>query len=312
MNALKGVGGERSAVARQLGDAVAAMTYRPRDFPTWHFRMVNDNDRNAAIESGIASLDLDGKIVFEIGTGSGLVALLFAKYGARHVYTCEANATMAAIAKKTVAKTGLAHRITILPFTSTLVLDRRLLPTSPDIIFTETLDTAVLGEGFVSIAGDISRIARADTLILPEAIRQYCVPIESELIDGMNRVDSACGFDVSALNDYSTFNFFSVQSQLYPVRQLGHQALIRTYSYREPVPPSVVPVVLDEAGTLHGFLSWFEADFAGHCVTNAPGKRSHWKQAFHPLPAPLAVSAGSMLDVLFDDYGQAMVTPASR
>jgi type I protein arginine methyltransferase len=298
MNALAEVGGKQLTADRQLPDAVAAMTYKPRDFPTWHFRMVNDSDRNAAIESGIATLDLDQKTVFEIGTGSGLVALLFAKYGARHVYT--------------VAKTGLAGRITVLPYTSTEVLDRGLLPAKPDIVFTETLDTAVLGEGFVSIASDISRVAGPDTLILPEAIRQYCVPIESGLIDGMNRVGHACGFDVSALNDYSTFNFFSVQSQLYPLRALAEAALIRTYNYRESEPPCVIPFALTETGTLHGFLSWFEADFAGHTVTNAPGRRSHWKQAFHPLPDPLHVQAGSQLSALFDDYGQAMVTRPLR
>ena len=270
--------------------------------------MVNDVDRNAAIEAAIASLDLHGKTVFEIGTGSGLVALLFAKYGARHVYTCEANPTMAGIAARTVAKTPYARRITIVPMTSTEMLDRDLLPVLPDVIFTETLDTAVLGEGFVTIAGDISRVARPDTLILPESIRQYCMPIESELIDGMNRVDQACGFDVSAMNDYATFNFFSVQSQVFPMRQLARAAEIRRYSYRDTEPPALTPFAVTQPGTLHGFLSWFEADFAGRLVTNAPGRRSHWKQAFHPLAEPLGVAIGTLLNVLFDDYGQAMVT----
>ena len=38
---------------------------KKRDFPTWHFGMVNDAERNRAIESSIAALDLKGKRVAE-------------------------------------------------------------------------------------------------------------------------------------------------------------------------------------------------------------------------------------------------------
>ena len=81
-----------------------------RDFPVWHFAMVNDLPRNEAIERAVASLDLAGRTVVEIGTGTGLIALLFAKYGAARVVTCEMNANLAGVAQRIIAGTPYAAR----------------------------------------------------------------------------------------------------------------------------------------------------------------------------------------------------------
>ena len=295
-----------------LGDAVAATARQARSFPAWHFRMMNDDERNWAIESSIASLDLENKIVFEVGTGCGLIALLFAKYGARHVYTCEANPQMAEVAQSIIGPSEFANKITVLAMPSSEVLDRGLLPGTPDVIFTETLDTAVLGEGFISIAADISRLAGPDTIVMPRAVRQYCVPIESEDITGLNRVSTACGFDLSALNAFSTVNFLSVESRLYDLRHMAEEMLIRTYSYRSVLPPVPCVFEIENDGQLHGFLSWFKADFGYGVVTNKPGMRSHWKQAFHPLRDVTKVKRGDRLTVLFDDSGAAVVSRLMR
>ena len=66
--------------------------------------MVNDHARNRAIERSIAALGVRGKTVVEIGSGTGLIALLFAKHGAARVVGCEMNATLAAAAQKIVGE----------------------------------------------------------------------------------------------------------------------------------------------------------------------------------------------------------------
>ena len=47
-------------------------TQTKRDFPSWHFSMLNDQQRNRAIERAIADLQLAGKTVVEIDTGTFL------------------------------------------------------------------------------------------------------------------------------------------------------------------------------------------------------------------------------------------------
>ncbi len=122
--------------------------------------MVNDSSRNEAIERSIASLDLVGRTVVEIGAGSGLVALLFAKHGAARVVTCEMSPSLAAAARRIIGNTAYADRITVVDGSSRTCIERGLLPRSPDVIFTETLDCGVVGEGFWEIERDIAEARR--------------------------------------------------------------------------------------------------------------------------------------------------------
>lgn len=148
------------SVQVKLGNAFVDSRRRPRrDFPVWHFAMVNDVSRNQVIEKSIAAMDIRSKTVVEIGTGTGLIALLFVKYGAEHVFACEMNQNLAAVAQRIAASTPYANRISIINESSTAAISRGHLPHRPDIIFTETLDCGVVGEGFMSIADNIVAIA---------------------------------------------------------------------------------------------------------------------------------------------------------
>jgi type II protein arginine methyltransferase len=274
-----------------------------RDFPAWHFAMLNDQDRNEAIEQTISQLDLAGKVVFEVGTGCGLVALLFAKYGARHVYTCEVNSRMAEVASMVIDATPFAGRITLFPLASTAVVERGLLPKRPDIIFTETLDCGVVGEGFHMVARDIRKISGAGTIVIPAVIHQFGMLVEAPALAMLNRVDRACGFDISALNTYSTRTYFPVRERLHAYTPLSEAFLMHEYSYLEerPIAPNVA--VAYRSGTADGVLSWFEARFGNETVTNSPGTHGHWHQAFHPFEQPITVQAKQELRLKMDSHG---------
>ncbi len=169
----------KPSVQVKPGDALLDMIRRPRrDFPVWHFAMVNDVPRNQAIEKSIAAMDLAGKTVVEIGSGTGIIALLFAKYGAARVITCEMNSNLAAVAQRIISNTTYAKRITLLNESSRVAISRGQLPHHPDVIFTETLDCGVVGEGFMAIAEDIAAIAGPETDILPRHVRQHARLIE--------------------------------------------------------------------------------------------------------------------------------------
>ena len=274
--------------------------------------MLNDAERNGAIERSIADLDLTGKLVFEIGTGTGLIAMLFAKYGAKHIITCEMNQNLAEVARTIVAKSAFADKITILNLPSNEVIDSRKLPFVPDVIFTETLDCGVVGEGFFSIAADIARISGPQTIVMPTWINQFCVPIESHAIKGLNHVQNACGFDLSPINDYSTFNYFPLHAGLFPHRHMSEHVLIRNYTYSSISMPVPHVIDIESDGAVHGLLSWFKADFGAGIVSNKSGVSSHWHQAFHPLAEELAVRRGDRLSVLIDDSGHANASRLPR
>jgi type II protein arginine methyltransferase len=278
-----------------------------RDFPAWHFAMLNDQDRNTAIEYTISKLDLAGKIVFEIGTGCGLIALLFAKYGARHVYTCEINAKMAEIARNVIGGTEHRNNITLYHSDSTSVIERGLLPQTPDIVFTETLDCGVVGEGFWSVARDIRAIAGRHTLVIPSRILQYGMLVEAPTLMKLNRVHSACGFDISALNAYSTRTYFPVREKLYDYTPLSEAFLMHEYTYLADKPTVPCSALAYRSGTADGVLSWFEAEFGDETVTNSPGTHGHWHQAFHPFDRRVEISSKEDVPLIVDEHGRVSI-----
>ncbi len=278
-----------------------------RDFPAWHFAMVNDRPRNEAIERAIAALDLAGKTVVEIGTGTGLIALLFAKYGAARIVTCEMNANLAGVAQRIIAATPYAERITVINESSTVAIGRGLLPRLPDVIFTETLDCGVVGEGFMPIAEDIGQLAGPDTFIMPRIVTQFAALIDSDNLANLNRAGLACGFDLGPLNDYATGNYFPVHTELHPHRFLSDNVTLRNFTYLECPDATPVPVRARSSGTAHGMLSWFSAEFGSATVHNEPFSGSHWHQAFHPLPAEMTIKEGEELSLMIDNGGYALV-----
>jgi len=277
-----------------------------RDFPTWHFSMLNDDRRNSAIERCINNLPLAGKTVVEIGTGTGLIALMFARAGAERVITCEMNHNLADVARHIIDSTEYSDRITIIERSSSDAIAEGLLPLDPDYIFTETLDCGVVGESFFEIAADIRRIAGARTIILPREVRQIGMVVDSKQLLDLNSVADVCGFDLSMLNAFSTPTYFPVHEELYDYEALTVPVLLRRYEYLSSAPAPTVSLAIENDGIACGIMSWMEIDFGEHIFSNEPGIASHWHKAFHPFDKPIEVSAGQRLEITMDDDGKAI------
>jgi protein arginine N-methyltransferase 1 len=259
----------------------------------WHFAMLNDKKRNKAIENAILDLNLNNKIVFEIGTGSGLFSILFAKSGASHVYTCEQNPLMASIASKLINSSGYANIISLYPESSSTLIRKKKFNIKPDIIFTETLDCGIIGEGFQEIKQDIIKIANDNTKILPNNINKLGVLINSNSIMNLNKVDSYSQIDISYLNEYSTNTYFPVRSEMFQSEWLSESTLIRKYDYKSIEPPeSFFSITATKDGICHGILSWFQIELGKQEVTTKPNSGSHWHQAFHPFENFIKVTKG--------------------
>lgn len=278
-----------------VGEHIAVPTTgAERRFPTWHFSMLNDLTRNAVIENTVRELDLAGKVVLEIGSGTGLIAILFAKYGAGHVYSCENNAQMYEIARRVIARSGYANKVTLFPLSCRELIVRRYLEEAPDIIFTETLDCGVVNEGFFQISEDVRSLARDHTIVLPQRIDQFGYLISSADIYALNHVDAPCGIDVSILNELNTKTYFPIHLADRRVQALTVIAPVRSYDYLNPDKRDaelVFRVQVD--GVCHGLITWFEARFGRYVVSNDLHYRTHWHQAFHPLSKPVPVKAGT-------------------
>lgn len=286
---------------------------RERTFPAWHFAMLNDDARNTAIEAAIRDLDPRGKTVFEIGAGAGLVAMMFARHGAAKVVTCEVELQLAEVARRAVRANGFAGTVEVLAMSSAEAIDRGLVPFEPDIVFTETIDCGLVGEGFAAIARDVARIATPRTVILPQRLVQLGYLVECEDIWRLNRAETCCGLDLGAIDDHTTAAYFPVRAQAYRVRSLSPVLELRTLDYGDPgLREGSVRVEPYADGLCHGLVSFFRAHFGSHVVTNDVRDAGHWHQAFHPLPARTRVRAGESRRVTIEPNGRIVFEEADH
>ena len=279
-----------------------------RSFPTWHFAMMNDVSRTQAIEHSIRDAGVTDKTVFEIGTGAGLTAMLFARHGARHIYTCEVDRQLYDVAREAIRTNGLEKRITIFPASSTEIVEGGGIDVVPDVVFTETLDCGVVGEGFFSIANDIHRIAGPDTIILPSLVVQYGYLVNSDDIRGLNVAHNHSDLDLSPINGHSTSSYYPVRLPAHASRSLSSPCQVRKYSYGEPQHATATfRTAAYRDGMCHGLLSYFHAFYGNHVISNDIRDGGHWHQAFHPLATPFLVKAGHVYGFNLGDDGSLSV-----
>jgi len=171
--------------------------------------MLRDRDRNQVYEDAIRRCishfiskqeDCRAPVVLDIGTGTGLLAMLAARHGAAAVIACEMFETLATIASEIIAVNGLDDKIQVVAAKS---CDIEAGTFEADILISETLDTALLGEGCILNHADaLNRhlVRDGDSLdiqnrVIPHSAEVYVQLIYSEEVDRMKCVRT---FDLSA------------------------------------------------------------------------------------------------------------------
>ncbi len=76
--------------------------------------MVNDVARAIAFKRGLAEIITPSSIVVDLGSGSGLLAVMAAQLGARHVFAIEQESSLAEVSRKVACDNGVSDRVTVI------------------------------------------------------------------------------------------------------------------------------------------------------------------------------------------------------
>lgn len=268
--------------------------------PRWHFEMLNDEQRNAAFAQALSNAVTPDTVVLDIGSGTGLLAMMAARAGARETVTCEMVAPLAELARDTVARNGLADRILTLDKKSTAVVVSDQMRHKANLLVTETVDCGLLGEGIVSsIAHAKANLLTDDARIIPCSATVYAMVVESKRLRNLNHVEEAAGFDVSLINQYATAHYFPVRLAAFEYVALTEPFAVFDFDFvHDTVVPArktiAVPVTRDGVG--HCIVFWFDMQLDEEIsISNEPGTTTHWEQALQCLPAETPVGAGESL-----------------
>lgn len=138
-----------------------------------HILMLNDVTRTESFIEALRAEVTPDDVVVDIGTGTGILAMVAAQCGAARVYAVEQSA-MADVALAGFEANGLADRINLIRGRSTQVT----LPEKATLVVAEVIGDDLFDEGILEILTDAkARLATADARFVPRSIRPVLVPL---------------------------------------------------------------------------------------------------------------------------------------
>ena len=283
------------------------MSYTLRDYAG----IIGDSTRIKAYTAALKKLITPESFVLDIGTGTGVFALIACSLGARRVVAIDTNPAVQ-LGDKLAKENNFAERITFIEGDSReLSFDE-----TPDIIVSDLRGVLPLqGDALAVLHDAASRIAGEQTIIIPETDRLYVALLESEEV-----YTTATG---SIEDAPTTLSFNELRETLkhswyrldYAAGELKSPAALwleinyatnAATSFSKPVELHV-----SESATVHGFLIWFDTTLHGTIgYSNAPDTEvGSYDRLFFPFLEPIEVTAGEtvLVDIRAELVGTSYV-----
>lgn len=263
--------------------------------------MISDRTRMAAYVQALRQAVTPGCVVVDIGTGTGIFALLACQFGAGRVYALDA-ADVIHVAREIAAANGYAERITFIQQLSTHVR----LPEPADIIvidlhgrlpFFQTSIPSLIDARQRMLAPEGVLIPQRETLWAavveaPDLYRDYTTPW----------LENAYGLDLRAAQQLA-LNTWG-EGRVTPEQLLVAPRCWASIDYATVENPNCRAEVqwhASRAGTGHGLIIWFDAQLGEDAgFSNAPGVSEPclvYGSAFFPWTRPVALEQGDRLRV---------------
>lgn len=271
--------------------------------PRWHFPMLADTARNASYAKAIAAKVRPGDVVLDIGCGAGLTAMLAARAGAKHVYTCEQQPLIAQAAARVIKANGLSDRITVISKWSHDIVIGVDMPAPADVVISEIVDTVLLGEGaLATLTHAMSALAKPNARAIPERGSLMAQPVESAKLLTLWRPQRAEGFDLSAFHPFANIAQMTPSDfSTYGLRPLGPTTTLFEFDFTHPNIKSArtnTQLCCHNPGTLHAVFVSFEMELApGITVTNDLQSDGHWGRTAFLLDTACQVTPGETFDI---------------
>lgn len=324
---------DRGHHADALAVGEAAVAAAPNDFALrtrvrsalssrvagFHGPMLLDPVRNAAYARAIEAIVQPGMLVLEIGAGSGLLALIAARAGAR-VVTCEQNPIVAAAAHTIVERNGFADRVTIVAKRSDAMTIPDDMPRPADLVVHEIFGSQLFDEGVTGALDDARRrLLKPGAPSLPRGAAVRCALAANAGSTPPETFGDVHGFDLSPfeLLVRPARSMWSNVRRGLERRSAPGSALAMDYDSPPPFGAASETLMLtSDGGRIDGIVQWIEIRFPnGAMLENDPfadGPDSHWAATYQAFPQPMETQAGETIAVTLSHRDLILTVDAVR
>lgn len=267
--------------------------------PRWHWAIARDTRRNEAYDQALRANITGDSIVLEVGTGSGILAMMAARAGARHVYTIEIVPLIAEAARENIARNGFADSITVICADALKISVGKELPKRCNVFLHEIVSNDLLGEYVLPITAYAREtLLTEDALHLPDHIWMTCQVGHIERSDRLAPLGQQAGFDLSAMDllhapdvlKHGPLTNFTPGTDAVEVMRFD-----LTGKVADPAPDVTRDVTVSHSGVVNVIAQWIGFSFPGGTeFTNPPDTYSSWALRMWPT-AERILTQGEML-----------------
>jgi predicted RNA methylase len=244
--------------------------------------LLSHTSRIRKFQEAIRRVVKSGYYVIDLGTGSGILAILAAKEGAR-VTAIDINRDSLRYARAAAELNGVANNI---EFVQSHFAD--YLPTEQaDVIICEMLSSIMLVEQQIPASNyAVKHLFKRSGHIIPEDVRLFICPVQNEII--WNR------FEIGGL-EFPRIPQTAEPGQSIDLADLSELAYfdLRRHTEHTKIRKAIEFCIIQD-GTIHGLQGMFESNLCEDIVLSM---EDGWRDLFMPLQSPLEVKAGNKLRV---------------
>lgn len=266
----------------------------------FHRNMLVDRVRNEAFYQALKKAIKKGETdIADLGSGTGFLAFVASKLGARNIYLYESADIMAL--SQALAK---ANKITNCHFFhehSTAVMDAPMV----DLVVSETLGNYVFEEHIIQNIEDAKRFLKPGGKIIPEKIEQFVAPVVNDrfLKDFTKWDDVGFGLDYGIAREMSLNNIYVRTFKAKDLMDNGKSAAIWDsldfYKKNKSTRQGEVSWKINKATEISGFALWWDSELIkGVRLSTSPmAKKTHWEQLYFPVLEKIKAAKGDVLSI---------------
>lgn len=280
----------QAALRGPLEELPAAFFKVAGDVHSWHLQMLQDRPRLDFYQQLIAA-KVKGKVVLDIGTGTGILSHLAMMAGASKVFSVEINPAMQSIYKALMGERLQSRKVELLDVNAMELRKEFFGDEKPQVILHEIFGSNGLSEDFLPVFQKLraEEILTEDSVLIPDIMEIWMEPVWSDIFANDYLLEPYAGYPLDKLSIFGFQSYFQLEprySRLAHWQSAGEEEILFSCRAHELKIPEKLEITFRPKRCSHLRL-WMKLkdEASGLFLESHHGRTdSHWANVYYPVP----------------------------